>query len=381
MLSLNHLGLVERGAGRSGQALREILSLFADLSDSATERSIRGMRSVDSRPIVRRIRQRSGFGAARGIEVTVTFDEKAFEGSGVFLLGAVLDRFFAEYAALNHFTADVIAHRRARRDHALAAARRRAEAAVSFIATSSKRNPGGFDFFAVLRRLERSHPDKPRIGDSAVAPRGISWRSARTRSSTFRPRTSSEFERRRAGPAAALRRSSSACSDRRARCRSRRPRKPITGRCARDDAFPRFLDIFNHRFLQLFFRAWADARPIAQHDRPDDDRFAAYLGSLHRHRLARLSRPRLGAGRRQAAFAGLLGAAGEIGLAAARLHRRAVRRRRSRSTSSSAPGSPSSQATGPRLGKSNSALGVDTLLGASVYSVRTRSASASTSTT
>ena len=48
----------------------------------------------------------------------------------------------------------------------------------------------------------------------------------------------------------------------------------------RDDAFPRFLDLFNHRFLQLFFRAWADARPIAQHDRPEDDRFVAYIGSM-----------------------------------------------------------------------------------------------------
>jgi len=108
LLSLNHLGLVQHGAGRGAQALREVLSLFADLADSATERRIRGVRSVDSRPIVRRIRQRSGIGAARGIEVTVTLDEKAFEGSGVFLLGAILDRFFAEYAAINHFTQTVI---------------------------------------------------------------------------------------------------------------------------------------------------------------------------------------------------------------------------------------------------------------------------------
>jgi type VI secretion system protein ImpG len=108
MLSLNHLGLVERGAGRSGQSLKEALSLFADFSDSATERKIRGIRSADSRPIVRRLRQRTGIGAARGIEVTVTIDEKAFEGSGAFLLGAILDRFFAEYAALNHFTQTVL---------------------------------------------------------------------------------------------------------------------------------------------------------------------------------------------------------------------------------------------------------------------------------
>ncbi|HEY0441943.1 MAG TPA: type VI secretion system baseplate subunit TssF [Xanthobacteraceae bacterium] len=108
MLSLNHLGLVERGAGKNGAALKEILSMFGDLADSTTERKIRGIRSVDSRPVVRRVRQRGGGGAARGIEITVTLDEKAFEGSGVFLLGAVLDRFFAEYAALNHFTQTVI---------------------------------------------------------------------------------------------------------------------------------------------------------------------------------------------------------------------------------------------------------------------------------
>ncbi len=108
MLSLNHLGLVERGAGQNGQSLREILSMFADLSDSAVERRIRGIRSVDSQPVIRRMRERTGSGIARGTEVTVTVDEKAFEGSGAFLLGAILDRFFSEYAALNHFTQTVI---------------------------------------------------------------------------------------------------------------------------------------------------------------------------------------------------------------------------------------------------------------------------------
>lgn len=108
LLSLNQLGLVQHGAGRNGEALREMLSLFADLADGAVERRIRGIKSVDSRPVVRRFPQRAGTGAARGLEVTVLLDEKAFEGSGVFLLGAVLDRFLAEYAAMNHFTQTVI---------------------------------------------------------------------------------------------------------------------------------------------------------------------------------------------------------------------------------------------------------------------------------
>lgn len=108
LLSLNQLGLVQRGAGRNGEALRELLSLFADLSDSAVERRIRGIKSVDSQAVVRRFPQRAGTGAARGLEIVVTLEEKAFEGSGVFLLGAVLDRFLSEYAAMNHFTQTVI---------------------------------------------------------------------------------------------------------------------------------------------------------------------------------------------------------------------------------------------------------------------------------
>lgn len=47
-----------------------------------------------------------------------------------------------------------------------------------------------------------------------------------------------------------------------------------------DSSFPRFVDLFANRFVQLFFRAWADARPIAHHDRPADDRFARYIASF-----------------------------------------------------------------------------------------------------
>ncbi|HWG04061.1 MAG TPA: type VI secretion system baseplate subunit TssG [Beijerinckiaceae bacterium] len=48
----------------------------------------------------------------------------------------------------------------------------------------------------------------------------------------------------------------------------------------RDEAFVHFLDIFNNRFIQLYFRAWADARPVVQGDRPDFDRFGAYVKSV-----------------------------------------------------------------------------------------------------
>lgn len=107
-LSLNFLGIDNRGSRDEAAALRELLSLFTDLSSQVSERQLQGLKSVTSRPVVRTIRRAGGYHAARGTEVTLRFDERSFEGSGIFLLGAVLDRFMAEYASINSFTQVVI---------------------------------------------------------------------------------------------------------------------------------------------------------------------------------------------------------------------------------------------------------------------------------
>lgn len=49
---------------------------------------------------------------------------------------------------------------------------------------------------------------------------------------------------------------------------------------AGDATFARFLDVLNHRFLALFYRAWAQAQPTVQLDRPAQDRFAIYVGAV-----------------------------------------------------------------------------------------------------
>lgn len=49
---------------------------------------------------------------------------------------------------------------------------------------------------------------------------------------------------------------------------------------AGDPTLARFLDLFHHRFLALFYRAWAQAQPHVNFDRPREDRFAVYIGSL-----------------------------------------------------------------------------------------------------
>lgn len=47
-----------------------------------------------------------------------------------------------------------------------------------------------------------------------------------------------------------------------------------------DRTLRRFIDLFHHRTLSLFHRAWADVRPTVSFDRPQEDRFGHYLGAL-----------------------------------------------------------------------------------------------------
>lgn len=51
-------------------------------------------------------------------------------------------------------------------------------------------------------------------------------------------------------------------------------------RNAGDPTFERFLDVFHHRMLSLFYRAWASAQPTVSFDRPASDRFGVYVASL-----------------------------------------------------------------------------------------------------
>ena len=55
-----------------------------------------------------------------------------------------------------------------------------------------------------------------------------------------------------------------------------------------DATFRRFADIFHHRYVQMFYRAWADTQPVTHADRPGDDRFALYLSAFGGNSLAAL---------------------------------------------------------------------------------------------
>ncbi|MDD7972867.1 type VI secretion system baseplate subunit TssF [Roseinatronobacter alkalisoli] len=110
-LQFNHMGLQDRSAEDPANGLREVLSLFADLSDAITARHVQGLVGSEIRPVTRSIRHADGFAPVRGLQVTLTFDDRAFEGTGFTLLSAVLDRFLADHVQVNSFTQTIIRSR------------------------------------------------------------------------------------------------------------------------------------------------------------------------------------------------------------------------------------------------------------------------------
>lgn len=139
--------------------------------------------------------------------------------------------------------------------------------------------PEAFEFFEAMRRVECAWPDLPRLG------------------AALRP----EDEPVRLGHAPALHFPASMIADLQALDQGRLkirgyflglfgPHGPLPlhlteyahdrATNSRDRTFAAFADIFHHRILELFYRAWAEARPTVQYDRPDHDRFARYVGAL-----------------------------------------------------------------------------------------------------
>ncbi len=140
--------------------------------------------------------------------------------------------------------------------------------------------PHRYDFYQTLRLIEAIHPDKPRLGtarrpvdepvrlgqaaDLSFAPSSLSKVDPADRSG--KPRIEVRFFGL-FGPNGPLPLHMTAYA------RERRMHKG-------DETFGRFADWFHHRLLLLFYRAWAQGQPAVNMDRPHEDRFADYVGSL-----------------------------------------------------------------------------------------------------
>jgi type VI secretion system protein ImpH len=160
----------------------------------------------------------------------------------------------------------------------VAATNGRAAARVALFAALA-RAPWKFDFFQALRRIENLFADRPRLG-KALRPGDEPVRLSQEPSVAFAPSTLSAFE---------------ADGERPPRLEQRffgllGPNGPLPLHLTEyarerllhngDATLARFLDLFHHRFAVFFYRAWAEVRPTVHQDRPDEDRFSAYVGSL-----------------------------------------------------------------------------------------------------
>jgi type VI secretion system protein ImpH len=142
-------------------------------------------------------------------------------------------------------------------------------------------SPERFDFFAALRLWEATHPDRPRLGEGRRAgdepirlgqPPHLAFPPAQLAGfvpapGQGRPPRLQAYLFGLFGPQGPLPLHLTV----HARDRLRRHQ---------DATFADFCDVFHHRMLAFFYRAWANARPTVEQDRPGQDRFARRLGAL-----------------------------------------------------------------------------------------------------
>lgn len=140
--------------------------------------------------------------------------------------------------------------------------------------------PYEFGFYTILRRMECLYADRPRLGTSQ-RPIEDPIRIGQEPATAFESASLTAFE---------------AAKDARPHRLTVRllgllgPNGPLPLHLTEyaqerlrqhgDRTFVRFLDIFHHRMLSLFYRAWANNEPTVSFDRPDSDRFSGYVGAM-----------------------------------------------------------------------------------------------------
>ncbi len=141
-------------------------------------------------------------------------------------------------------------------------------------------SPFRFSFYQALRRFECDNPEQSRLGRTLHA-RQDRIRLGQDPSMAFAPSSLASFRWDTQLPAPRLGVSFFGLLG---------PNGPLPLHLTetvydrlyneKDATLSAFLDLFHHRLLSLFYRAWADSQPTVSYDRPDEDSFGIYLGSL-----------------------------------------------------------------------------------------------------
>ena len=105
-LALNYRSIVDDANGGGAAALRALLALYQPAPAGHSE--IESVVRVASRPVVRRLPVPGPITFGRGLEIELELEEQSLRDPKAFLLGAVLEQFFAKYVTLNSFTETVV---------------------------------------------------------------------------------------------------------------------------------------------------------------------------------------------------------------------------------------------------------------------------------
>lgn len=141
-------------------------------------------------------------------------------------------------------------------------------------------HPEAFELFEALRRIECAYPESPRLGQS-TRPADDPIRLGETPSLAFAPKEIDRLQSGSEGGKPRLKILSFGLFGPNAPLPSHLTEYAL-GRIhhAKDHTLAAFADIFHHRLISLFYRAWANAQPVVQRDRPDSDGFRLYMGAL-----------------------------------------------------------------------------------------------------
>ena len=141
--------------------------------------------------------------------------------------------------------------------------------------------PFKFGFFQAVRMLENAHPGLPRVGTS-LRLRDDPIRFAQSPTLAFAPSTLASFSPGDAthAPKLTVRFFGLFGANGPLPLHLTEFARERSRRMPSDSALVHFLDMFHHRMLSLLYRAWSEARPTVSLDRPANDPFTRWVGSV-----------------------------------------------------------------------------------------------------
>ncbi len=295
LMNLNVVPFEDMDHRQGGLGLRDLLRLFTDGGDAVQLRQIQSLVGMKTRVTSHKLDHRGPLAFARGIDCTLTVDEQGFSGLSPYLFGLVLEQYLMRHAAINTYTRTelnsmqrgpiarwpmrIVRHPGRppmKRDEtgAHGVSRLLFEMTESLVRESWRHG-----FLALLRRLG-ARPDIDPVG-TAQRPSDEPFRLGQKPSLAFAPSeiVSVEVDRVRLfvrlfglgmlGPNGARPIHVTEVAKEHEESRA-------------DGTLVDFLDVFHHRYLTLFYRAWAGAQAAASLDcaGADRERFSFYVRSL-----------------------------------------------------------------------------------------------------